>query len=187
MRPENVKTPNPGNQCLAARQQVCTVNGAVGVETLAKSGSFQAICYDHAARRFVLRNATASQAGRKNVIRLHTDKGSFEMSTDQLVILQSGETTQSAAELTPGARLSGFALTPQTDYRLTSGDSGSKHFDLDHLTTADCAVANWYPVPSVDALGEADVYQVELAAGGQSNLLIWTVGPGGGIGIAIAS
>ncbi len=165
---------------------MCTVKGAVSVETLAKNGTFQAVCYDHAARRFVLRNATASLAGRKDALRLHTDNGAFEMTADQLVILQSGQ-ARAAAELQPGARLSGFALKPQPDFRLTSGDSGGDHFDLDHLTTADCAVANWYPVPSVEALGEADVYKVDLAAGDQSNLLIWRMGPGGGIGIAIVA
>jgi hypothetical protein len=171
-------------ECIAAGQRVCTANGVVNVADLAKSGGFQAVCYDHAARRFVLRNATASQAGRRNVIRLHTDKGSFEMTADQLVILQPDQ-TQSAAELIPGARLSGFALTPQTDYRVTSGDSGDQRFDLEHLTTADCAVANWYPSPSIENLGEAEVYSIELAEPGQSNVLIWTVGPGGGAGLAI--
>jgi hypothetical protein len=185
MATETVGPACPAGHCLAAGQRVCTAKGAVSVETLAKSGTFQAVCYDLDARRFVMRSASASAAGRKGVIRLHTDKGAFELTTDQLVILQSGA-TQPAGELIPGARLSGFALKPQTDYRVTSQDSGNAHFDLAHLTTADCAVANWYPVPSIDALGEADVYQFELGPGTRSNVLIWAEGPGGGIGIAIA-
>jgi precorrin-6B methylase 2 len=48
-------------------------------------------------------------------------------------------------------------------------------------------VSNWYPVPSIDDLGEKEVYTIEIAAGGaQPNVVIWTVGAGGGIGIAIA-
>ena len=68
---------------------------------------------------------------------------------------------------------------------------GKERIDLSHLAAADCAVANWYPVPSVDALGDLEVYQVEIAGGADKapgpseNFVVWTTGPGGGIGIVI--
>ncbi len=172
-------------ECIAAGQRICTTNGAVKVADLARSAGFQAVCYDHGARRFTLRKATAAVAGRKQVMRLHTDKGSFDLTPDQRLVLQSGD-TRAAAELTPGTRLCACALKPQSDYRLTSGDSGDQRFDLDHLTAADCAVSNWYPSPSIENLGEAEVYSIELAEPGQSTVMIWTVGPGGGAGVAIS-
>ena len=74
---------------------------------------------------------------------------------------------------------------------MTSADVGKERIDLSHLAAAHCAVANWYPVPSVDALGDLEVYQVEIAGGADKapgpseNFVVWTTGPGGGIGIVI--
>jgi hypothetical protein len=189
---EGVSAPGkPAARCLAAGQRVCTVKGAVAIEELAKGAGFEAICFDPNARRYVARTAKAAAAGRKAAIRVHTDKGSFDMTPDQSVILEHGESL-AAEELTPGTRLCACTVKPELDYRVTSADFGKERLDLDHLTEADCAVANWYPVPSVEALGEADVYTVEIAAAGaQAGVvvpaIIWTVGPGGGIGIAIAA
>ncbi len=175
----------PAGHGLAAAQRVCTAKGAVSAEELARGGGFEAICYDPRTRRYVIRPATASAAGRKAVIRLHTDKGSFDLTADQPVILASGALLP-AGELTPGTRLCGCAVKPELEYRVRSEDFGHERLDLDHLTEADCAVANWYPAPSVEDLGEAAVYTVEIAAGGgQANVVVWTVGPGGGIGIVI--
>ncbi len=181
---EAVGAGGPAQQCLSAGQRVCTANGAVKVEELTRDGGFQAVCYEHGARRFVLRKAVAAAAGRKPVLRLHTDKGPFDLTADQLVILESGASLP-VAELTPGTRLCACTLKPQTDYRVISGDSDNK-FAVDHLTAADCAVVNWYPAPSVETLGEAEVYKIELTEGGQSHALVWSAGPGGGFGIAIA-
>ncbi len=181
----------PPRQCLAAGQRVCTSKGAVAVEELAKGGGFELICYEPNTRRYVSRSAKAAPAGRKAVIRMHTDKGRFEMTPDQAVILQDGDAL-AAGELTPGIRLCACMVKPELDYRVTSADFGKERLDLDHMTEADCAVANWYPVPSVEAVGEAEVYALEIAAGGGQPgaaipAVIWTVGPGGGIGIAIAA
>ncbi len=189
---ESVSAPGkPAARCLAAGQRVCTVKGTVAVEELAKAAGFEAICFDPRARRYVARTAKAAAAGRKAVLRVHTDKGPFAMTPDQSIILQHGESL-AAEQLTPGTPLCACIVKPQLDYRVSSADFGHERLDLDHLTEADCAVANWYPVPSVEALGEADVYTVEIApAGAQAGVvvpaIIWTVGPGGGIGIAIAA
>ena len=176
----------PTGRCVAAGQRICTAKGAITVEELSR-GTFEAICFDSATRRYVTRTAKALPAGRKPVIRVHTDKGPFDLTPDQPVILQDGELLQAGA-LDPGTRLCACMVKPELGYLVTSADFGKEVIDRDHLTEADCAVANWYPVPSVEALGEADVYQVEVAGGGaQPNVVVWTIGPGGGIGIAIAA
>jgi hypothetical protein len=176
---------HPAGHCLAAAQRVCTVKGALPIQQLTGS-SFDAICYDNTARRYVSRAAKASTAGRKPLIRLHTDKGPFEMTPDQPVVLEHGGLLP-AGELIAGNRLCACEVKPELGYLVRSADFGHEHLDLEHLTAADCAVTNWYPVPSIDNLGEAEVYTVEIGTGGaRSNLVIWSVGPGGGIGIVIA-
>ena len=77
-------------RCVAAAQQVFTARGAVAVEVLAKGGSFEAICFDRNTHRFVARPARASAAGRRPAVRLHTDKGSFALSSDQAALLEDG-------------------------------------------------------------------------------------------------
>jgi|SRR5579875_1914661 hypothetical protein len=188
---ENSSAPvRPTAGCLAAGQRVCTSKGAVAVEDLAKGAGFEAICFDPKRRRYVARPARAAATGRKMVIRVHTDKGSFAMTPDQTVFLEHGAPL-SAEELTPGTRLCACTVKPQLDDRVSSADFGKERLDMDHLTQADCAVANWYPVPSVEVLGEAEVYAVEVegtgAPTGAAPAIIWAVGTGGGIGIAIGA
>ena len=167
--------------CLAAAQRIFTVKGAVPIHQLT-GGSFDAICYDNTARRYVSRAAKASTAGRKPLIRLHTDKGPFEMTPDQPVVLEHGDLLP-AGELIPGKLLCACEVKPELGDLVLgdlvrSADFGHEHLDLEHLTAADCAVTNWYPVPSIDNLGEAEVYTVEIGTGGaRSNLVIWSVGP----------
>jgi hypothetical protein len=187
MGSEGMSAPaQPIGRCLAAGQRVCTAKGAITVEALARS-AFEAICYDNSTRRYITRAAKAAPAGRKTVIRVHTDKGPFDMTPDQPVILQDGELL-AAGELDPGTRLCACTIKPELGNLVTSADFGKEVLDLNHLTEADCAVANWYPVPSVEALGEAEVYQVEIEGGGaRPNVIVWTISSGGGIGIAIAA
>jgi hypothetical protein len=177
-------------RCLAAGQQVCTSRGAVAIEELAKGSGFEAICYDPKAQRYVTQPARARSVGRKPAVRLHTDKGKFELTSDQPVVLRDGN-SRLAAELTPGTRLCACEAKPELGYLVRSEDQGKDHIDLAHLTPADCAVANWYPVQSVESLGEAEVFQVEIVAPGEksqpplANVVVWANGPGGGVGIAV--
>jgi hypothetical protein len=105
-------------RCLGAGQRVCTAKGAVAVEELAKGGGFEAICYDSSMRRFVTKAAKASAAGPKAVIRLHTDKGPFELTPDQPVIMEEGGVL-AAGELTPGTRLCACTVKPELGYLVT--------------------------------------------------------------------
>jgi len=187
----NVAANSPG-RCLAAGQKVCTSRGAAAVEELAKGAGFDAICYDPKTQRYVTQPARARSAGRKPVVRLHTDKGKFELTSDQPVVLQNGN-FRLAAELTPGTRLCACEAKPELGYLVRSADQGKEKVDLAYLTAADCAVANWYPAPSVESLGEAEVFQVEIVAPGDksppqvANVVVWAAGPGGGVGIAVCA
>ncbi len=177
-------------RCLAAGQQVCTSRGAVAVDELAKGSGFEAISYDPKAQRYVTQPARARAVGRKPAVRVHTDKGRFDLTADQPVVLQNGD-SRFAAELTPGTRLCACEAKPELGFLVRSEDQGKERIDLAHLTEADCAVANWYPAPSVETLGEAEVFQVEIAAPGDksspqvANVVVWASGPGGGVGIAV--
>jgi hypothetical protein len=172
---------------IGAGQRVCTVTGAVAIEELVKGGGFSAICYDIGTRRYAVRAAKVVPSGRRSVVQVHTDKGKFDLTPEQPVLMQDGQ-LHAAGELTPGARLCACAAKPELGCLVTSADFGRERLDLDHLTEADCAVANWYPVPAVEKLDDAEVFKVEIAAGGaQPNVVIWTVGPGGGIGIVITA
>jgi hypothetical protein len=192
----------PGGRCLAADQRVGTSRGAVTVEELAKGAGFEAISYDRKAQRYVARPARARATGRKQMVRLHTDKGRFELTADQPVVLETGE-SRPAAELTPGTRLCACEVKPELGNLVKSEDVGKERVDLAHLTAADCAVANWYPAASVERIGEAEVYQVEIeggptnrtgteagataAQGPAANVVVWSIGPGGGIGIVVTA
>ena len=181
-------------RCLAPGQQVCTARGAVAVEDLAKGGGFEAISFDSKSHRYVARPARARAAGRKPALRLHTDKGSFALTFDQPVVLETGQ-TRPAEELTPGTRLRACTVKPELGNLVTSADVGKERIDLSHLTAAECAIANWYPAPSLESLGDMEVFQVEIeggasegkGAGRESNFVAWTPGPGGGIGIVIVA
>jgi hypothetical protein len=185
-------TARSSGRCLAAGQQVCTSRGAVAVEELAKGSGFDAICYDPKTQRYVTQPARVRSVGRKAAVRLHTDKGKFELTSDQRVVLQDGN-FRLATELTPGTRLCACEAKPELGYLVRSEDQGKEQVDLAHLTPADCAVANWYPVPSVESLGEAEVFQVEIVAPGErsqppvANVVAWASGPGGGVGIAVCA
>jgi hypothetical protein len=184
----------PGGRCLAAGQQIGTSRGAVAAHELAKGDGFEALCFDPKAQRYVARPARARAAGRKQLVRLHTDKGSFELTSDQPVVLETGG-FRLAAELTPGTRLCACEAKPELGNLVRTEDVGKERIDLAHLAPADCAVANWYPVPSVEAIGEAEVYQVEIEGGGPAdkaqpttaNVVVWATGPGGGIGVVVTA
>jgi hypothetical protein len=178
-------------RCLAPGQQVCTTRGPVSIEQLATAGAFEAVCYDPATQRYLARPARAQAAGRKPTVRVHTDQGRFDLTSDQQVMLEAGG-FEMAAELTPGTRLCACTVKPEPGNLVTSKDLEKIVVDLAHLAAAECAIANWYPVPSVETLGLADVYKVEIegaAAVGDSerepNFVAWTSGPGGGIGIVV--
>ena len=80
-----------GGKCLAPSQRVYTEQGPVGVAELARRDGFVCLSYDPPAGRFKAKRARAWQSGRKALVRIQTDKGSFELSEDHPVRLSTGE------------------------------------------------------------------------------------------------
>ena len=149
-------------RCVAAGQQVFTSRGAVAVEVLAKGSSFDAICYDprpSATSPSRRGRARRPQAGGPAAYR----QGQLRADFRPAVVLQDGAIPLGQPN---SPRERGLRMRRQAGTGLSGrfGDQGKERIDLAHLAAADCAVANWYPVPSVESLGEAEVFQVEIEA-----------------------
>ncbi|MGO9057671.1 MAG: hypothetical protein ACLQU2_09855 [Candidatus Binataceae bacterium] len=77
-------------------------------------------------------------------------------------------------------------MKPELGNLVTSADMGKERIHLSHLTSSDCAIANWHLVPSLEVLGDLEVYQIEIEggasdgkmAGRESNFVAWTKGSG---------
>ena len=102
-----------GGTCLAPHQRVYTAQGPVAVSELAERAEFVALSFDPPANRYKAKRARAWLAGRKEVVRVTTDKGAFELSFDHPVKLSSGEFVQ-AGSLAEGMSL--FACTIDTQH-----------------------------------------------------------------------
>ena len=102
-----------GGTCLAPHQRVYTAQGPVPVVELAEREEFVALSFDPPANRYKAKRARAWLAGRKEVVRVTTDKGAFELSFDHPVKLSSGEYVQ-AGSLAEGMSL--FACTIDTQH-----------------------------------------------------------------------
>ena len=102
-----------GGTCLAPHQRVYTAQGPVPVIELAAREEFIALSFDPPANRYKAKRARAWLAGRKEVVRVTTDKGAFELSFDHPVKLSSGEYVQ-AGSLAEGMSL--FACTIDTQH-----------------------------------------------------------------------
>ena len=80
-----------GGTCLAPYQRVYTASGPVPVAELAERESFVTLSYDPPAGRYKAKKARAWLAGEKNVVRVVTDKGAFEITDDHPVKMSTGE------------------------------------------------------------------------------------------------
>lgn len=81
-----------GGTCLAPNQCVYTELGPIPVKILAEADvPFITLSYDPPAKRYKAKWAKAWQAGHKNVVRIVTDKGQFEVTDDHPVKLSTGE------------------------------------------------------------------------------------------------
>lgn len=91
-----------GGTCLAPNQRVYTERGPIAVcELASRPDGFICLSYDPPAGRFKTKRARAWLAGEKNLVRIVTDKGSFEVSDDHPVMMLGGIVTR-AGDLTPG-------------------------------------------------------------------------------------
>lgn len=95
-----------GGKCLAPWQNVYTAEwGAVPVSELAERGDFTVLSYDPPAGRVKAKTARAWKSGVKDLVRIVTDKGSFDLSVDHPVYLADLETVVPASELQAGNAL----------------------------------------------------------------------------------
>ncbi len=102
-----------GGTCLAPYTLVYTAAGPVPVKQLADAGEdFVCVSYDPPSGRYKAKTARAWHAGRKRVVKVSTDKGSFELTYDHPVRL-SNHTVLRAEELFTGASLFACAIDRQ--------------------------------------------------------------------------
>lgn len=87
-----------GGTCLAPHQKIYTPNGIFSVKELANKNKFMVLSYDPLANRYKVKWARAWLAGRKEVVKIITDKGEFETSYDHPFRL-SDHTTEIAKNL----------------------------------------------------------------------------------------
>ena len=94
-----------GGSCLMGGQPVYTTDGPVRVTELAKRGDgFTCMSWDPPSGEFKEKRARAWRSGEKTVLRVTTDGGEFDVSSDHPFRLEDG-TTVRAENLPEGARL----------------------------------------------------------------------------------
>jgi len=120
-----------GGKCLAPYQRVYTEQGPVAVSELAKRPSFIVISFDPPSKRFKAKRAQAWQSGEKQVIRVETDKGSFDLSADHPLRLSTGEYVK-AGDLRIGTSLFSCAIDLGVGYVRVHLKNGEKEKDLLH-------------------------------------------------------
>jgi|GEM_PF-3100774 hypothetical protein len=175
---------------LPADQLILTANGITALGKLGAGSSADVLSYDLPRRRFLRLNARLVAAGPKTIVKVQTDKGPFTAAAGQQVMLEDGSWV-AAGELEPGMRLRAFTSQPtRRDLVEGQGDCFRSADAAQHeLIGAECAVANWYPVPAVTTQGqdEACTATLDAAIAFPPNLLLWIAGPAGGVGIVVAA
>ena len=120
-----------GGKCLAPYQKVYTEQGPVAVADLAKRPSFIVVSYDPPSNRFKAKRAQAWLSGEKPVLRIKTDKGSFDLSADHPLRLSTGEYVK-AGDLRIGTSLFSCAIDSGMGYVRVHLKNGKKEKDLLH-------------------------------------------------------
>src|SRR5438552_8763265 len=99
-----------GGTCLAPHTLVYTARGPIPVKELAESGEdFVVLSYDPPAGRYKAKTARAWHAGLKQVVRITTDRGWFDLTYDHPVRLANHQVCR-AAQLGPGMTLFACAV-----------------------------------------------------------------------------
>jgi ribonucleoside-diphosphate reductase alpha chain len=120
-----------GGKCLAPYQKVYTEQGPIAVADLAKRASFITLSFDPPSGRFKAKRAHAWLSGEKQVIRVKTDKGSFDLSADHPMRLSTGEYVK-AGDLKIGTSLFSCAIDYGNGYVRVHLKNGRKGKDLFH-------------------------------------------------------
>lgn len=127
-----------GGRCLAAETPVLTLDkGSIKVKNLVGE-RFIVISYDKKDKRYKAKWATASKAGFKKMVIVHTDKGKFKLSEDHQIILRDDYNNFiQAGKLKPGMSLMPCSIykDPGGYYRVNLRD-GNKGKILMHRLVA---------------------------------------------------
>jgi ribonucleoside-diphosphate reductase alpha chain len=120
-----------GGTCLAPYQRIYTASGPVPVKELADAKApFVVLSFDPPTNRYKAKQARAWLAGRKNVVRVVTDKGQFDVTDDHPVRLATGEYVK-AGELRSGTALFACSIDTRNGYtrvNLRDGKKGKEFF-----------------------------------------------------------
>jgi len=104
-----------GGACLPGHQMVYTEKGPIPIKTLSdQKNKFVVISYDPPAKRYKAKWAEAWYSGEKEVVRIITDKGQFELSFDHPVKLSDGKMVL-AGNLIPGNSLFACHMNKRKD------------------------------------------------------------------------
>jgi hypothetical protein len=151
-----------GGKCLAANQPVWTSTGLRTAKELAETGKdFICLSYDPPTHQIRVKNARAWLEGRKMVVRVTTDKGVFELSSDHPMRLSSNESVAAGA-LQPGMSLHAGSVDESEGYlrvHLQNGQKGKEFvhrmiceqllgWDMCGLSTHHIDENKWNNVPS---------------------------------------
>ncbi len=121
-----------GGKCLAPHQKIYTNLGPKPVQELAESGlSFVVLSYDPPSGRYKAKEATAWKSGEKEVVRVLTDKGQFDVSFDHPFRLPDG-TFINAVNLTPGKSLLACTIDESEGYLRVGLRDGNKGKEFLH-------------------------------------------------------
>lgn len=126
-----------GGKCLAPHQLVYTTVGPKTVQELAERDQpFYTLSYDPPAGRMKVKKAWAwKEEAQKEVVRITTDKGVFDLSLDHPVRLADGEIRR-AGELAAGVSLHAVTVGESMGYHSVGLQSGDKTKEFIHRLVA---------------------------------------------------
>ena len=124
-----------GGTCLAPNQLIYTEHGPVAVKDLARCTKFIVLSYDPPAGRYKAKWAKAWKSGRKQLVRITTDKGSFDLSYDHPVRLSSHDVCR-AGDLSAGMSLFSCTVDRQHGHLRVGLHDGNKGKEFFHRLIA---------------------------------------------------
>lgn len=181
-----------GGTCLAPGTLVYTTRGPVPVKDLCGE-DFVAISYDPAEGRYGAKVARAFHAGRKRVVRVTTEGGSFDLTDDHpMKVAYSGEYAK-AGSLRPGTMLWACSIRKSRAGSIEVGPRDGKRGALHRIVAR--VDARGHRVVSVETIGDTDVYDVEVDCSTDDdktpmsghNFVIWPSAEPTGSGVVVSN